>query len=159
MTDPDTDADLDASARLNEALLAAMVRSGRVRTPSGLAAVTGISRSTLKGYMKKGVQPHGPQMRKIAEALDLSAESLWLRWFGYEVPEPGLTRIAVEIDRLRQAIIGAGGDDSQLADAIVAIDAARADPPPGPGEVRPSEPDASSPPHRSDAGTPRQSRR
>ena len=37
------------------------------------------------------MQPTAGNMRRMAEALGVTPQSLWLRWLGYDLPEPGLS--------------------------------------------------------------------
>lgn len=147
------DKDLEASRRLQEAVTEAYGKPAHVTNEFQLVKVSGVARTTVDGYLRKGTQPGTEQMRRIARALGVPAEQLWLRWLGYEPPEPGLVRIAEEISRLRRALTEAGGDPATLPSVRVAIDAAREDQEEEPGDVRPSEPDASVPPRTPGAGT------
>lgn len=146
------DEDRAAGSRLRDAVLEAYGKPGRVRNPNQLSKASGIARTTLDGYLT-GTQPTAVNMRKMAAALGVPAESLWLRWLGYEVPEPGLTRIAHEIEALRRVISAAGGDAEQLRVARVAIDAAQEDPPGEPAEDPPAGPASSVPRHKPVGGT------
>lgn len=96
--------DLDAGKRLQAAVIEAYGKPARVRNDNQLSRASGISRSVLDGWWR-GTQPTTVNMRRMADALGVSPESLWLRWLGYEAPEPGLDRIADEISELRDAIL------------------------------------------------------
>lgn len=134
-----TDHDSDASDRLKEAITAAFGSPGKVRNWNQLANASGVSRSTTDGYTEKGVPPTRANMDRIAKALGVTAESLWLRWLGYDVPEPGLSRIADEISELRDALLDRAtrrGTDAERRDWDAAQDRGRRA-----GDVPPDEPD------------------
>lgn len=133
--------DLRASGRLKDAVSEAFGKPAKVRNPNQLAGAAKLSRSTLDGYLKEGIQPSTENMRRIAEALGVTAESLWLRWLGYEPPEPGLSRIAEEISELRRALRGT--DLAETAESGVAEGLRRhraRSTPPAPGKPAQSPP-------------------
>ena len=96
--------DLEAGQRLRDAVNEAYGKPRLVENDYQLSKESGIARSTLDGYFDKGIQPSAANMRRMADALGVTAESLWLRWLGYEPPEPGLSRIAEEIKELRDVL-------------------------------------------------------
>lgn len=134
--------DPEAGQRLREAVREAYGKPGLVHNQTQLSAQSKVSRSVLDGWWA-GTMPTTANMTKVAGALGVPAEHLWLRWLGFEPPEPGLVRIASEIRALRLAIQSAGGGDEQTRAAIAAVAAAQEDPPPEPAEDPPSEPVAS----------------
>lgn len=140
----------EAGERLSAAVIEAYGKPGLVRNQSQLSAASGVSRSVLDGWWT-GTMPKPENMQRVAGALGVPAERLWLRWLGYELPEPGLERIADEIKALRTAITLAGGGDAQFRDALAAIDEARADPEVEPEADPPAEPVASVQRHTPDA--------
>lgn len=96
--------DLEAGQRLRDAVNEAYGKPRQVENDFQLSKESGIARSTLDGYFDKGIQPTTVNMRKMADALGIPVENLWLRWLGYEPPEPGLSRIAAEIKGLRDVL-------------------------------------------------------
>lgn len=96
----------EAGRRLQDAITEAFGKPGLVRNPNQLSTQSGVARSVIDGW-GKGRQPTPANMRRVAEALGVTAESLWLRWLGYDTPEPGLGRIAQEISELRDVISAA----------------------------------------------------
>lgn len=133
----------EAGTRLVAAIIEAYGKPGLVRNPNQLSKASGVSRSTVDSW-PKGQAPTPATIQPIADALGVPAEHLWLRWLGYEPPEPGLARIANEIELLRLTIRQAGGGDEQIRDALAAVAAAQEDLPPEPEADPPAEPVASS---------------
>lgn len=133
----------EAGARLKGAVSEAYGRPGYPRNQTQLSARSGVSRTVLDGWWA-GTQPKFGTLKRVADALGVTSESLWRRWFGYEPPEPGLGRIADEIARLREAISAAGGGEQQTRDADAVVGLAQSGQPVEPEDDPPSVPSASS---------------
>lgn len=112
------DRDPEAGQRLRSAITEALSARGRKFSEPYLERETGIARSVLRNWWL-GVPPGVANIRKMAEFLEVSAETLWLRWLGYEVPDAGLAQIAAEIRQLRgrdeEGSETVTGPDSSLA--------------------------------------------
>ena len=176
MPDPEATApkNPDGGAAVEEYVRVAIVRSKRqgkrIQNLQNLIDATGLNRNTIYDLFN-GV-PESPEpktMLDIANALDRPVAHLWALWQGRKI-EPDSIEEALRLhtkavdgqNRLlgdlvsfvrsaAVAITEAGGGESQIQDALVAIDAAREGPAEGPGESPPSEPVAFSPRGRPDA--------
>jgi transcriptional regulator with XRE-family HTH domain len=94
--------DTAASARLLRELdRLYQQKTGERLTKSALSRSTGISRTTLDGYIEAGVWPSPENMQRLASAVDVPHAQLWARWLGLGMSEPedNLKRIADALER------------------------------------------------------------
>jgi transcriptional regulator with XRE-family HTH domain len=89
-------------------------KTGERLTKSALSRSSGISRTTLDGYIEGGMWPSPENMQRLAAAVDVPHAHLWARWLGLGMSEPEdhLKRIADALERAYPPTPSAGTRDS-----------------------------------------------
>lgn len=90
--------DREASGRLRAEVIRLYERRARF-TKTAFSEDVGIRRPTIDAYLEDGTLPSLRAMKEMARVVEVEPSHLWAKWFGFDLGDDNLRRIADALER------------------------------------------------------------